>query len=97
MPKPILNGAGVMPGVGQSVAAAMPQHAGVDREIEARARADALDQPIGGVGRERGAALGRKDVARLRELPAKLAQCPDLVPAERVNARFPVLGAPNMQ
>ena len=61
MPKPILNGAGVMPGVGQSVAAAMPQHVGVHGEIETSARADALDQSIGGIWLERGSALSRKD------------------------------------
>jgi hypothetical protein len=52
VPEPVLNGAGVMAGVGQGVAAAVPQHVGVDGEIEAGARADALDQSIGGVRRE---------------------------------------------
>ena len=69
MPEPILDGTGVVAGVGQSVTAAMPQHVAVHRKVEAGARADALDQSIGGVGRERTAALGRKDVARVRELP----------------------------
>jgi len=46
-------------GVGQGVAAAMPQHMRVHGEIEAGAGADALDQSIGGIGRERGAALAR--------------------------------------
>jgi len=86
-----------MAGVGKGVAAAMPQHARMYGEIEAGTSADALDQSIGGIRCERGAALGRKDVARIRELPAKLAQCPDLVPSERMNARLPVLGAPDMQ
>jgi hypothetical protein len=66
--KAILDGARVVAGVGKGVAAAMPQHVAVHREIKAGALADALDQPIGGIGRERTAALGRKDVAPVREL-----------------------------
>jgi hypothetical protein len=61
MPEPVLNGASVVPGVGQGVAAALPQHVRVHGEIEAGARADALDQSIGGIWLERGSALSRKD------------------------------------
>jgi hypothetical protein len=53
MPEPVPNGAGVMAGVGQGVAAAMPQHVGVHGEVEAGACPDALDQSIGGIRRER--------------------------------------------
>jgi hypothetical protein len=51
--KPILDCPGIVAGVGQGVAAAMPQHVAVNREMKAGALADALDQPIGGIGRER--------------------------------------------
>jgi len=81
VPKPILDGAGVVASVGQGVAEAMPQHVAMNREIKAGAPTDALDQPIGGVWRERTAALGREDVARVRDLPVELAQRPDLVAA----------------
>ena len=53
MPEPVLDGAGVMAGVRQGVAAAMPQHVRVHGETKAGARADALDQPIGCIRRER--------------------------------------------
>ena len=46
----------------------------MNRESEAGSLAYALDQSIGAVGREWTAALGRKDVARVRELPAKAAK-----------------------
>ena len=42
MPEPILNGAGVVAGVRQSVAAAMPQHVAVNREGEQKTRAESL-------------------------------------------------------
>jgi hypothetical protein len=58
--KPILNGAGVVAGVGQGVAAAMPHHVAVDQEVKAGAITDALDQPIGGIRRKRTVVLGRK-------------------------------------
>jgi hypothetical protein len=59
------------PALAKASAAAMPLHVAVNGEIEAGARADPLDQTIGGIRREWRAALGRKDVARLRELPAR--------------------------
>ena len=57
----------------------------MDREIETRALANALDQAIDGVRGERSAPLGRKDEATVGELPAQLPECPDLVAAERVH------------
>jgi hypothetical protein len=43
---------------------------GVHQEIEAGALANAFDEAINGVGRERAAALGREDKAAVGELPA---------------------------
>ena len=87
MAEPILDGPRVVSGVRQGVAAAVAEHVGMHREIEASALANAFYQAIDGVRRERAAALGRKHKAAVRELPAKLAQGPDFVAAERVNAR----------
>jgi hypothetical protein len=61
-----------MAGVGQGIAAAVPQHVGVHREIEASAFAKAFDVRIYCVRRERPAPLGREDEAAIRKLPAKL-------------------------
>jgi hypothetical protein len=58
MTEPILNGADVMTGVGQDIAATVPQHVRMHREGETGALTDALDQPIDRVRRERAAALG---------------------------------------
>ena|SRR6476660_4895874 len=97
MAKPILQRPRIMPRIGQGIAARMPKHVTVNREGKACTLADPLDQPINGVGRERTAALGRKDEAALGELPAQLAQCPDFITAQRVNAGLAVLDAPDVQ
>jgi hypothetical protein len=55
--------------IDQGVAAGVAQHMGVDRKGEAGAHADALDESVDGVRRERAAALGGED-----EVPAQLAQ-----------------------
>jgi hypothetical protein len=60
MTQPILNRPRVVASVGESVAAAVQQHVGVDAR-QSGARADALDQPVDGIRRERAAALGGKD------------------------------------
>jgi hypothetical protein len=44
-----------------------------------------MRQPIDGVGREWAAPLGRKNEAAVRELPAQLPECPDLVATERMH------------
>ena len=97
MAKPILQRPRIMPRIGQGIAARMPKHVTVNREGKARTLADPLDQPINGVGRERTAALGRKDEAALGELPAQLAQCSDFVAPKRVDARLAILDAPDVQ
>ena len=63
MTKPILNCSCVMPGVGQRVAAGVPQHVDVNLKREARTLADALDQAIDSVGGEWGAALSLEHIA----------------------------------
>jgi hypothetical protein len=57
MTKPILDCPGVVAGVRQRVAAAVAKHMRMDQEVEAGALADALDQAINCVRRERPAAL----------------------------------------
>jgi hypothetical protein len=57
----------------------MPEDLAVNREDEAGALTNALDQPVDGVGRERAAPLGREDEATVWELPMKLPEYPDLV------------------
>src|SRR5215475_8895744 len=76
MTEPILNGPGVVAGVRQCVAAAVAQHVGVHREIEAGAFAKALYLPIDGVRGERSAAFSGEDKAALRELPPQFTQRP---------------------
>jgi hypothetical protein len=54
VPEPILNCPRVMPFVRQRVAAGMSQHVHMDFEREVGALADALDQPVNGIGGEWG-------------------------------------------
>ena len=63
MAEPIVNAPRVVAGVGQGVAASVPEHVGVSRKGEAGAPADAFDQPIDGVGRKGAPALGGEDAA----------------------------------
>jgi hypothetical protein len=56
--------------------------------VEAGALAYALDKAVDGVRGEWPAALGGEHQSAVRELPAQLAQCPDLIAAER--GPFPV-------
>jgi hypothetical protein len=67
------------------------QHVSMNLEIEASALANALNEAINRVGRERPATLSREDKAAVGELPSKLAQCPDLVAAQRMHTGFPFL------
>jgi hypothetical protein len=54
-------------------------------ERKAGALANALNQPLDRVWRERPARLGRKDEATVGELPAQFPECPHLVASERVH------------
>ena len=85
MAQPVLNCPRVVASVRQCVAASMPEHVGVNLEVEAGALTNALDQAINCIGRERAVPLRREDEAAVGELPAKLAQCADLVAAQRMN------------
>jgi hypothetical protein len=51
MAEPVLDQPYVVALVRERVAAGVPEHVGVNFEQEARALADALDQPIDGIGR----------------------------------------------
>jgi hypothetical protein len=97
MAETTLDASRVVSGIGQGIAAGMAEHVGVDRKGEFGAAADALDQPVDGVGGERTAALGCEDEARVRGLPPQLAQHSHLVAAERVPADFADLSAPKFQ
>jgi hypothetical protein len=88
MAEPVLDGPGVAASIGQGVAAAVTQHVGVDARWPG-ALADALDEPVDGIGRERSAALGGEDERRVWALPPQIAQRADLVAAERMRGRLP--------
>jgi hypothetical protein len=74
MAEPVLDASRVVAGVGQGVAAGMAEHVSVDRKGEAGAAADALAQPIDGIGRERAAALRGEDEGAVGQLPPQHAQ-----------------------
>ena len=80
MTKPILNGASIVPLVGQRVPASVPQHVGVNFEGEAGALANALDEPIDGIWRERPASL-RLEYIAAGGLALELAKSAQLVAA----------------
>jgi hypothetical protein len=86
-----------MPRIRQSVAAGVPKHVAVNREGEAGTLANTLDQPIDRVWCERAAPLGREDEATIRELPAQVPECPDLIAPQRMDAWLAVLDAADMQ
>jgi hypothetical protein len=92
MAEPVLNAPRVMSGISQGVPASMAKHMSVNREREASALADALDQTVDGIRRERAAAFGGEDEGGVRELPPQLAQCSHLVAAERMRRGLAVLG-----
>src|SRR5258707_397643 len=97
MPEPVLDRAGVGAGIGQGVAAAVPQHVEVCWQLELGALADGLHKPVDGICRERRAALGCEDEAAVRVFLSKSRQHAQLVTADRMNARLAVLGPPDMQ
>ena len=97
MSEPVLDGSGIVSGVRQCVAAAVAQHVRMDREIEASALAKPFGVPVNRVRSERAAPLSREDEAAVRELPAQLAERPDFLASERVNARLAALGSADVQ
>jgi hypothetical protein len=66
--EPVLNSPRVVAGVRQSVAAAVAEHVGMCIEREASALANALDEAINGIGRERAAPLAGDDKAAVQLL-----------------------------
>ena len=97
MTQPMLNSPCIVTGVRQCVAAAVPQHVCMHREVGAGTLADSLDKPIDGVRGERSATLGREHESRVGELPTKLTQCPHLIAPQRVNGRLARLDAPDVK
>jgi hypothetical protein len=88
--EPVLYRPGIVAGIGQGVPACVPQHVGVHRKGKTGAGADALDQPVDGVGRERAVALDGEDESRPGIAGAARAALAPRRPVERVNARLPV-------
>jgi hypothetical protein len=72
MPKPVLDCPRIVPLIGQSVAARVPQHMDMDGEIEASAFADAFNEAIYGVIAERSVALGAEYELAVWKLALKL-------------------------
>jgi hypothetical protein len=83
--EPPLNRPGIMPPVGQRVAARMAKHVGVDHEGHAGPLAEALDQGMEALRRHRRATL-RDEHVRARRLSAlQPAQRPQFVALERMD------------
>jgi hypothetical protein len=76
-----------MPCIGQRVAAAVPQHVGVNGVVEAGTCADALDQPADGVRCEGSAPFGRKDKAVPLDSPENWVPSSILLNRSRDKAR----------
>jgi hypothetical protein len=77
MAEPILDCPGVVAGVRQRVSAAVPQHVGMDQEVEAGALPNALDQAVDRIGRKWSVLLGLKHEAGVGKFPPQLSQCSD--------------------
>jgi hypothetical protein len=91
MAEPALDRPGVVPLVGEGVAAGVPQHVRVGLELKAGASGRSLDHP-GEAGRgERRAALADEDEGRRRGLAMQPAQSAELVALDRVGAWGAVL------
>ena len=97
MPKPVLDGPGVRPCIGQGVTAAMPQHVEVDRHRQLRALADVLDKAVDGIRGEWRIVLAGEDIAAVRVFLSKRRQHPQFVTTDRMNRWLAVLGPADMQ
>jgi len=69
----------------------------MDRDGEAGALANALDQAVHGVGCEGPTPLGGKYKAAIGKLPAQFVQSADFVAAERIHGWLAVLNPAHMQ
>jgi hypothetical protein len=97
MPKPILNNARIVAGVGEGITAGVAQHVGVNLERESGALTDALNKPVHSIRCERPAALSGEYKAAVWKLAAKLSQSADFISAQRMRRRLAVLCPPDMQ
>jgi hypothetical protein len=87
MAEAILSASRVVADIGQGIPARMAQHVGVDRKGKAGPLADALDEPVDRVGRERPAAQWRR--RRLSpDCRRNSRSAPTSSPAQRMNARL---------
>jgi hypothetical protein len=57
----------------------------------------ALYQAVDGIRSEWAASFRGEHIPRVGILPMQLAQCPQLIPADRVSSRLAILGAADMQ
>jgi hypothetical protein len=88
MAQPVLESARIVAGIRQCVTARMPEHVAMDGEVESSPLADALDQSVHCVWRERAAAFRAEHVARVGILPVKLAQCSQLIATDGMGSRL---------
>lgn len=92
VPEVVLDRTGVLTVVGQLEAGGMPEHVGMDREVETgHFPGTGHDLPKTGV-RQRPLPLRDEDVGRFRILPGQLPQSADLRAAKRMGAGRAVLG-----
>jgi hypothetical protein len=94
--EPILDSACIVPLVRKCVPTGVPQHVGVNLEGEAGALANALDQPINGIGGEWAAPLRLEHIAA-RGLALEFAKRAQLVAADRVRGWLAILGTADVQ
>jgi hypothetical protein len=95
--QPVLDRPGVDAIIGQLVAAAMPHHVKMYRQGQLGSLADRLHKPVDGIWCEWRAALGREDVASVREFLAKGSQHAQLVASDGMDGWLAILGPTNMQ
>src|SRR5262249_4883874 len=86
VPEPSLQRPRVVTGIGQGIAAGVPQHVREDREGHSRTLPEACEQRAEALGRHRAAALGGKDVRRCLLLALQAPQSAYFVALERMDA-----------
>jgi hypothetical protein len=62
MPEIVLDRPGIVTGIGQGIAASVPEHVGMNRKAELGLSAQALNVAVQGISRERRAVLADKDI-----------------------------------
>jgi hypothetical protein len=76
----------VVAGIGERIAASVPEHVRVDREGHLGPRADAPEQRVEGLRRHRPTALGHEHVQGLPLLALQAPQSADFVPLQGMDA-----------